>query len=150
MASLWWMFLSYSASWLVVLARLKRYHKGTYYGYKLTHAQTFGSGVGWTMIMFLRYYVYVHWLKISPYQAFRKIVYDSPTCVKNASNRESHTWHTRLEHLSILNVTWWRCNLTHLSCKRKWSADQLSGRADIRKPGRCIVKMSNIDFSMNI
>ena len=40
------MFVSYSASynWLL-LARLRHYHKGTYYGYKRTHAQTFGSGV---------------------------------------------------------------------------------------------------------
>ena len=40
------MFVSYSVSydWLL-LARLKHCHKGTYYGYKLTHAQTFVSGV---------------------------------------------------------------------------------------------------------
>ena len=44
------MFVSYSASydWLL-LALLRRYHKGMYYGYKLTHAQTFASGIplGW-------------------------------------------------------------------------------------------------------
>ena len=41
------MSVSYSASndWLL-LARLWHCHKGTYYGYKLTNAQTFGSGVG--------------------------------------------------------------------------------------------------------
>ena len=40
------MFVSYSASydWLL-LARLRHYHKGMYYGCKLTHAQTFSSGV---------------------------------------------------------------------------------------------------------
>ena len=40
------MFVSYSASydWLL-LARLRHYHKSTYYDYKLTHAQTFVSGI---------------------------------------------------------------------------------------------------------
>ena len=40
------MFVSYSAcyDWLL-LTRLRHYHKGTYYGCKLTHAQTFGSGI---------------------------------------------------------------------------------------------------------
>ena len=43
------MFVSYSASydWLL-LALLKHYHKGTYYGYKRTDAQTFGSDVGFS------------------------------------------------------------------------------------------------------
>ena len=40
------MFVSYSASydWLL-LARLRYFYKGTYYGDKLTHAQTFASSV---------------------------------------------------------------------------------------------------------
>ena len=43
------MFVSYSASydWLL-LARLRHYHKDTYCGYKLTHAQTFVSGIAAT------------------------------------------------------------------------------------------------------
>ena len=40
------MFVSYSASYdRLLLARLKHYNKSMYYGYKRTHAQTFGSGV---------------------------------------------------------------------------------------------------------
>ena len=40
------MLVSYSVCYdCLLLARLRHYHKGTHYGYKLTHAQTFGSGV---------------------------------------------------------------------------------------------------------
>ena len=38
------MFVSYSAS----------YDKGAYYGYKLTHAQTFGNAVGVARVLALR------------------------------------------------------------------------------------------------